>query len=307
MRFPDSSSDLAQAAGSRRQPRATAQHAPAALRAYGGGWEACLRAQVARVAGRSAIAGLEHRGPLRVQKGLWPEGSDPLHVILLHPPGGIAGGDRLRIEFEVQRGAHALVTTPGAGHWYRADALAMQCVQLSVGERASLEWLPQETIVHDGAQAEASLEVALDEGACAIGWEITVFGRRESAERFGSGVLRQSTRVHRGGRLLLEDASLARGGFGADPASLGGMHVSGLLWAVSSSAMDAGLADATEQAMLATGSVWAGASRVEPHLLLARAVESSPERARAALVAGWEVLRPAVVGRAAQRPRIWAT
>ena len=280
---------------------------PAALGAYGGGWQARLRTRVARSGGRSAIAALEHHGPLRLQKGLWPEGPDPLHLILLHPPGGIAAGDRLSVDLEVSEGAHALVTTPGAGRWYRADALATQSIRLAVGDRASLEWLPQETIVHDGALAESSLEVELSEHACGIGWEITVFGRHASGERFSQGELRQATRVLRGGRPLFEEASLARGGLGDDPVSLAGMHVAGLLWACADREIDPSLAESAEAAMLAKTEGFAGASRVDGHLLLARVVESSPERARAALCAAWQVLRPALLGRAASLPRIWAT
>jgi len=242
-----------------------------------------------------------------MQKGLWPEGPDPLHLILLHPPGGIAAGDSLRVDIEVSERAHALVTTPGAGRWYRADALASQRIRLAVADDASLEWLPQETIVHDGALGEASLEIELSERARSIGWEITVFGRHASGERFERGELRQTTRLLRGGLPLFEEASLARGGLGDDPASLAGMHVSGLLWACAPREIDPALAESAELAMLAKTGAFAGASRIDGHLLLARVVESSPERARAALGAAWQVLRPALLGRAGLMPRIWAT
>jgi urease accessory protein len=180
-------------------------------------------------------------------------------------------------------------------------------MRLAVADGASLEWLPQETIVHDGAQAESALEIELSSGARGIGWEITVFGRHASGERFGAGELRQTTRVLRGGRPLFEEASLARGGMGGDPASLAGMHVAGLLWACAEGEIDPALAASAEAAMLAKTEGFAGASRVDSHLLLARVVESSPERARAALCAAWQVLRPALLRRTAHLPRIWAT
>ncbi len=278
-----------------------------ALDAYGGGWPARLKACVGRSGERSALVGLDHRGPLRVQKALWPEGPDPVHLILLHPPGGIAGGDSLVTEIEVRPDAHALLTTPGAGRWYRADAPSSQHVRLTVRSRASLEWLPQETIVHDGAQAEASVEVDVAGDASAIGWEITVLGRRASGERFGHGTLRQSTRITQAGRLLLDDSSLVRGESEQGVAALAGMHVSALLWAVSASPIDDSLAESVEAAMLAIEPAHAGASRTAPSLLLARVVDASPERARAALAAAWAVMRPELLGRAARRPRIWAT
>ena len=278
-----------------------------ALGAYGGGWPASLSVRVGRSGARSAILGLEHRGPLRMQKGLWPEGTDPLHLILLHPPAGIAGGDTLAIDIAVDCGAHALITTPGAGHWYGADAPSTMDVRLKVRDGASIEWLPQETIVHDAAQADASLTLDVDEGGAAIGWEMLVLGRRASGERFENGVLRQITRITRAGRLLFEDCALVTGARVEDSAALAGRHVSGLLWAVSRLPIGDALAESVEAAMLATAAAHAGASRVAPNLLLARVVDGSPERARAALAAAWAALRPELVGRAALRPRIWAT
>jgi urease accessory protein len=230
-----------------------------------------------------------------------------VHLILLHPPGGIAGGDSLATEIEVRPDSHALLTTPGAGRWYRADAPSSQRVRLAVGARSSIEWLPQETIVHDGAQARGSLELDISGDASAIGWEIVVLGRRASGERFAHGTLRQSTRIRRAGRLLFDESSLVLGEREQGLAALAGHHVSGLLWAVSSAPIDDSLAESVEAAMQAIAPAHAGASRTAPDLLLARVVDDSPERARAALAAAWAVLRPGLLGRAARRPRIWAT
>ncbi len=280
---------------------------PAALSAYGGGWTARLEARVARVGERSALARVSHHGPLRLQKALWPEGPDPAHLILLHPPGGIAGGDSLRCSLAVEQGAHALVTTPGAGKWYRADAPARQTVELRVAAGAGLEWLPQETIVHDGALAESVTRVSLAEGANALGWEVTVLGRRASGERFRSGEVRQSLRIECAGELLFDEHAWIRGDDADLPAVLGGHHVCGLLWAARARDFDDEAAAAVEAGMQGAAVAFAGASRLQARLLLARAVDSSPERVRAALTAAWRQLRPAVFGRPAREPRIWAT
>ena len=110
--------------------------------------------------GRPYCAGRSHDGPLVVQKPLYPEGPRVCHAIVVHPPGGIAGGDELTLGREGQDGASALLTTPGATKWYRsAGAWAKQ--SLAFGVRGLLEWLPQETIVFDGALAQASCEVDL--------------------------------------------------------------------------------------------------------------------------------------------------
>lgn len=280
---------------------------PLALAAYGGGWLARLHARVERVASRSTLSALRHHGPLRVQKALWPEGPDPVHLIVLHPPGGIAGGDALELSLDVATGASALVTTPGAGHWYRADAPATQAVRLSVGEGATLEWLPQETIVHDGVQALATLELDVAPGGRAIGSEVVVLGRRESGERLETGLLRQRISLRRAGEPLLDEHAHIDAAGARVEAALGGHHVSGLLWGVSCEPVPDALAADAEAAMDASGVSLAGASRAHPHLLLARAVDSSPQRVRAALHAAWRVVRPALTGREAATPRIWMT
>ena len=112
------------------------------------------------------LARREHRGPLRIQKALYPEGDEVCQILLLHPPAGIAGGDQLDLSVEVGSGAHAQLTTPGAGKWYRsAGAPATQNIRLSVADEARLEWLPQEVIVFDSALAQSRTVLRLAPGA----------------------------------------------------------------------------------------------------------------------------------------------
>ena len=93
-----------------------------------------------------------HQGPLRVQKHLYGEGPEVCQHIIVHPPGGIAGGDRLHINASLGANAWAQLTSPGAAKWYRAAGPAYQQLELKVGAGATLEWLPQETIVYCGAK-----------------------------------------------------------------------------------------------------------------------------------------------------------
>src|SRR6267378_2888344 len=94
-------------------------------------------------------------GPLVVQKALYPEGDAVCHAIVVHPPGGIAGGDELTLDVRAAPGAHALFTTPGAAKWYRTSGpVARQCVRIAAARSSVVEWLPLETIVFDGARAE---------------------------------------------------------------------------------------------------------------------------------------------------------
>ena len=125
-------------------------------------WEAEIALGFTRLDSGTVLSERRHRGPLRVQKALYPEGRDVCQTILLHPPSGIAGGDRLHIAVNVGPQAHAQITTPGAGKWYRSGGEdAAQTLAFTVGADAILEWLPQETIVFDGAQARMETQVSL--------------------------------------------------------------------------------------------------------------------------------------------------
>lgn len=122
-------------------------------------WQAHLQLRFARQGPRSVAIHKQHHGPLRVQRLLYPEGPACCHVLLLHPPGGIAGGDRLAIEVELQADAHVLLTTPGSGKWYRSVyGRAYQSIRLQVAAGACLEWLPQESLLFDGAHVEQDLQ-----------------------------------------------------------------------------------------------------------------------------------------------------
>src|SRR6478672_760713 len=115
-------------------------------------WQAWLALGFVDDGGTTRLTERSHFGPLRVQKPLYPEGNAICHAIVMHPPGGVVGGDELDVHACVGSGAHAFITTPGAAKWYKANgSLSQQSVRLTIGENASLEWLPQETIFFDAA------------------------------------------------------------------------------------------------------------------------------------------------------------
>ena len=112
---------------------------------------------------RTVLAEKCFSGPLVVQKPLYPEGDDVCHAIVVHPPAGIVGGDQLSVHVRAAPQSSVLMTTPGAGKWYRsAGPWASQKLRFDVS--GSLEWLPQETIVFDGALADIACEVNLGDG-----------------------------------------------------------------------------------------------------------------------------------------------
>ncbi len=174
------------------------------------GWRAELELEYQRRAARTVLAARRHDGPLVVQKSLYPEGDAVCHTIVVHPPGGIAGGDDIRLSARLDVNAHALLTTPGAGKWYRSvGPWARQSIQFDVSAGASLEWLPQESIFFNGACAQMRTAVRLTGDGSFIGWEICCLGRTGSGETFASGSFRARTLIERDRRpFWLENATL---------------------------------------------------------------------------------------------------
>ena len=245
-----------------------------------------------------------HDGPLVVQKPLYPEGAGLCHAIIVHPPGGIAGGDELALDVSVAPGGAALLTTPGAAKWYRSGG-PWAAQRAAFGVAGALEWLPQETIVFDGALARADYAFDLSGDAALVGWDIVCLGRTGSGERFARGSYRSTVAVRRDGRLLwLERGRVDGGGRLMDsPAGLDGQPVVGTLFA-SSANLNRTLLDALREPAPDTGR---GAVTLLPGILLARYLGGSSEAARAYFIALWRILRPALTGREAVEPRIWRT
>jgi len=269
-------------------------------------WRAELALEYERRGPRTVLAARRHDGPLVVQKPLYPEGDAVCHTIVVHPPAGIAGGDELEIAARAGEGAHALLTTPGAGKWYRsAGPWARQRLALDAGKGACLEWLPQETIVFDGALAEMRTEVKLAADAVYIGWEVLCLGRTGSGEHYGSGECRPRTQLWRDGKpLWFEHGRIEAGGpLMGSPAGLGGRSVCGTLLAAAPG-VDSEVLSACRQAQATSGEVTV---TLLPGLLVARYLGDSSEAARHYFARLWRHLRLALTGREAVEPRIWKT
>jgi urease accessory protein len=267
-------------------------------------WKASLSLEFCFENKKTTLSRNVHDGPLVVQKPLYPEGSEVCHAIVVHPPGGIAGGDELSLKVRTDENSAALLTTPGAAKWYRsAGAWARQDVVFDV--QGALEWLPQETIVFDGALAETAYDVNLGAAAGFIGWDIVCLGRTGSGERFTRGAFRSSIRIRREDRLLwLERGRIEGGGRLLDsPAGLAGSPVFGTLFA-SLLNVDKNLLDKLREQKPSPGN---GAVTLLPGILLARYLGGSSEAARRYFSALWRILRPALMGREANEPRIWRT
>lgn len=275
-------------------------------------WHASLRLRFAARAGRTALVERRHQGPLLVQKPLYPEGGI-CHVVVLHPPAGVAGGDRLDIDIAVEAGAHAVLATPGATKWYKSlGREAAQQVRIDVADGARLDWLPQENIVFDDARARIATDVVVAPTGSAIGWDAVVLGRQASGERWSSGALWLDTRVAGTDRALWIEQSQVDATSPLRPAVAGmdGLHILGTLWAVGQGATPA-LAETLAEQLPYAPDLRAGvtclAGSAGQSMLLLRVLGRDMEAVRRVMTGAWSMLRAPIHGVAARPLRLWAT
>jgi urease accessory protein len=275
------------------------------------GWLGHLQLNYTRD-GERTIALDRHHGPLRVLRRLYPEGDRICHHVLVHPPGGIVGGDELAIAIDQAEGTHALLTTPGATRFYRsAGQPALQTLRARLAPGARLEWLPLETIAHSGCLAENRFEFELSPGASMLGWDLLALGLPAAGEGFSQGRVQQ--------HLSLPGVWLERGCIDAadrllldSPLGLAGHRAMGTLWCGSGSpiqpALRQALLDAAREAFGAHElDASAGATSPDARVVVCRALAPRVEP----LFALWREVR----GRWRQLlwqldpapPRIWTT
>lgn len=271
------------------------------------GWCASLTLGFVREDGRTVLRERRHVGPLRVQRPFYPEGPDACHVYILHPPGGVVGGDRLAIAGTINAGASALLTTPAAGKFYTsAGPKAVQSQHWRVQEGASLEWLPQENIIYNGAQAALDLRVDLAADAKFLGWELLCFGRPASGDEFSCGRLRAGIEIWRAAAPLYIERSRfdPAGEIFSAPWGLARHCVTGTLLCTGDYTGQLDSLRASANAQVNSGCV---TITQLPTILICRYLGSSTEEARCCFWHLWELLRPLALGRAPCRPRIWST
>ena len=260
-----------------------------------------------------------HCGPLRVLASLYPEGPAVCHNVLVHPPGGVVGGDGLHVDATLADGAHALVTTPGATRFYRSTGgLAEQTLDARLGPGARLEWLPRETIVHAGAQAETRLRFALGIGAEMIGWDVLALGLPASGQPFDAvdgatpagrytqhielpGVWLERGTVDAGDRRLLDS-----------PLGWAGRRVLATLWFAAGTPLADGRRDALLQAARDAVAAHplapaAGASSPHAEAVVLRVLAHRVEPAMALLRTVWARWRAEAWSLADCAPRVWHT
>ncbi len=291
-------------------------------------WQGALALRFAAAGARTVVATRRHEGPFCIQRPFYPD-DGVCHVYLLHPPGGLAAGDRLTLQAAVDAGAATLLTTPAATKFYKSDnAPSMQSQSLSVAGNATLEWLPLDTILFGGSRAEVRTDVELHEQARFFGWELITLGRPLSGDDYLGARFDQRTRICVAGEPLLTERLRWRSGETMLDADWGlaTFRVCGALYAYP--ADDTLLAATREHLRTAApleragertagtppgtrvgapGSAGRYAATLLGRLLVVRGLAAAPESLRNTFTGLWSALRADVVGHRACPPRIWQT
>ena len=278
------------------------------------GWQGELELKFQAEGARTRPAHQRHLGPLLVQRPFYPESNlpgptdlaEPCHVYVIHPPGGVAGGDELRLSVAIEPRAHVLMTTPAAGKFYRsAGAQVARLSQRFEVQQGVLEWLPQENIFYPDSAVRLATRVELSAGARFIGWELSCLGLPAQQQSLGAGSVHQAFELWREGvPLLLERLHLharmieARWGV-AGRVSLG-------TW-LGCPATPAHLAQARALLEPLNCADVEIACTLLDGVLCCRAAARRADQLKQIFIQLWCALRPALLGRAASAPRIWAT
>ena len=273
-------------------------------------WRADLKLDYTLESQRTVVRYL-HQGPLRILQSLYPEGDQICHNVLVHPPGGLVGGDTLDIQVTVAEGAHGLVSTPGATRFYKSGGHpALQQVVAHLADNAKLEWLPLEAIAYNDCEASNRAIFNLAPSAELITWDVTALGLPSSDMAFTQGHFQQHIEIPgvwlERGNIRGEDTRWLNSPLGL----AGGKCLASLVFA-SGSAIDS---DRTTQALQAAREVieshplrlQAGITCVHPQVIVLRVMSPLVEPTMDLLKKVWAVWRHTLWALPSTPPRIWS-
>lgn len=274
-------------------------------------WVAKLDLELANNGHKTVLKHRKHQGPLMVQKPFYPEGG-LCHLYVLHPPGGIVGGDQLEINVALHERACGLITTPGANKFYRSSgdfAYLNQFINLS--GQSSLEWMPQETIYFSGCKVQAKTLVNLNEGAHFSGWEISCFGQPASDVAFTKGICHQHFEIWQNGAPLVMERNKIGGGQDILTAKWGlqGYTTMGTFIVTPASQT---MLEMVQELILKNNNEDAFEDGIVTvtlldNILVCRALAYEAQWVKHQFSEIWKVLRPRTINKEAILPRIWST
>lgn len=277
-------------------------------------WKARLALGYTNRPDKTVLSKMQFEGPLRVQRPFYPEGGR-CHTYLLHPPGGMVSGDQIDIDVLVDHRADALITTPSAGKIYSADSanvVQTQNINLVVKDDATLEFLPQENILFNGANARLSTKIDVSAKGKLISWDLVSFGRPHGGYWFESGKLAQQMTVSVEGEVVLHE------GFRTDPELLildspvglmGYKHMASLF--IAAPDQENAYSDWVERIRRHLSGLNCSEMSIavteRRKLVIVRALAQDVEQLRNTFISIWQDIRPHVLGVDSIMPRIWLT
>lgn len=249
----------------------------------------------------------KHVGPMLVQRPFYPEHDGTCHTYILHPPGGVAGGDSLGLSINVGEGARSVLTSPGATKFYRSpNRVSTQHIEIRVEKGGVCEFLPMETIIFDGAAARTQTRVNLTGDATFVGLEINSLGRPAAKESFIKGSYTQRTSILRDGRPIWFERAEFAGGSEALNTSYGlfSQPIFGSMIYTGPLPTDA--VDSIRERLQGTEIGHTSISQLND-AVICRYAGPKVRYARQFFLRSWNLLRRLGQGKPACEPRIWTT
>jgi urease accessory protein len=265
------------------------------------GRDGFLRLALARRGERTVLVDRRYRTPLQVLEALDFPGDPALGLVVLNPTGGVLGGDRLTTDISLDAGSHVMVTTPSATRVYGSqEETTVQVTNLRLAEGATLEYVPDHTILHPRARLSQSLSADLASGARLLLWDAWALGRVARGEAWMFESLASVVRVTAGGtpvyvdRMRLEPSILKLD-------ALGGTEGAGYVaaWVVAENAGDrpwSALADKWADRAAGVPGVAAAGSALRRHGCVVRLLASSAYALLEAQQHLWDAARADVLG-----------
>lgn len=267
-------------------------------------WRAELDLCLQNRAGITRMIPQQRLGPLTVQRPFYPE-NETCHVYLLHPPGGVVGGDELQLKVSAQSHSHSVITTPGATKFYlSAGKTAYVQQHLNLAEHAKLEFLPLETIYFPGAKVHSETQIHLQQHSQLAFWEMHCFGRPANQEMFDQGDVTIKLKVFNELGLCLNERQFIDSEEIQRSCGMRGYAVLSN-FIIASANIDEHLLEKLRQVPLATGI--AGITRLDEHLLIIRALGDRTVDIFNYFKTLWAFIRPQAFEKHACIPRIWQT
>lgn len=252
--------------------------------------------------GRSILSKCNHSGPFLVQRSFYSRDdlSTP-HVYLLHPSGGLVGGDRLVLFTHLEPGSCALLTTPGSSKFYSTNGMyALQEYTFNLQKNSILEWIPQSSIFFSKTKAKIKTIFNLEEGSKIIAFEMLCFqntrlhSNPEEVDNFLQVVLPSSVGLR--DRFRVNELDYM--------SKLNGFQISALFFAVPS---DEVILKKVRKLMKSMLNTYIGGATLLDELLIVKLLGNNNQKLNELLHSMWSVARLNIIGKKSVIPRIWFT